>query len=831
MAAPTARGTAGIAFVGVRHHSPACARLVRRLIRRLRPAHVLVEGPADFSDRIGELLLGHDLPIAIYSHYRDGERVQASWTPFCAYSPEWVAIEEGRACGAEVRFIDLPAWHPALAGRRNRYADADERYREVTERLCRSFAVDNTDALWDHMFEGAFNDPAADAADTGGDGGGDELEERLSAYFELLRGEAEAGPADTEREAYMARWIRAAAADAGGRPVVVVTGGFHTPALRRLTEPAAGGDGGGGDGGRGWPEVPLPPDGAIGGSYVVPYSFKRLDAFTGYQSGMPSPEYYQRLWEGGPEAAAAALTEIVVQRLRKRRQPVSTADLIAARTLTEGLARLRGHRAPVRTDLLDGLVSALVNDDLEQRLPWSSRGPLEPGTHPVVVEMVAALSGDRVGALHPGTPAPPLVAAATAEMERLGLDGGGEVVVRLTDSRGLERSRVLHRLRVLGIPGVERTSGPSSGDETVLEERWTLTPGDDRLPALIEAGAYGATLLDAAAAVLEERAAQAGPVVGRLAAVLFDAALCGCTDLSDRITETISAAVGGTSDLGALGEVLDTTLGLWRHDRLLGTAGSPLFGQVVRRCVVRVLWLVEGVRGGPAPADPSRLRALAATRDALLHAAEPLGLDRDAALAVAARVSAAPDAPPDLRGAAFGLGWSLGESGDPVRAVLGASRPAVIGDWLAGLFALARDEVFAQADDTAHSDDGTRSGGTARAGGTASRDTAPGAPGGHGAGVLAVLDDLIVGMAEDDFLVALPALRQAFAYFPPREREAIAQRLLERRGLAGSGRALLRTAADPELVAAGRALEQKVDRLLAEEGLVPLAAAGEESTA
>ena len=26
-------------------------------------------------------------------------------------------------------------------------------------------------------------------------------------------------------------------------------------------------------------------------------------------------------------------------------------------------------------------------------------------------------------------------------------------------------------------------------------------------------------------------------------------------------------------------------------------------------------------------------------------------------------------APPDLRGAAFGLGWSLGASGDPVRAL------------------------------------------------------------------------------------------------------------------------------------------------------------------
>ncbi|MFB4314256.1 DUF5682 family protein [Actinomadura sp. 21ATH] len=769
MGAATGRRTAEITYIGVRHHSPACARLVRGTIRRLRPAFVLIEGPADFSDRLDELLLGHDLPVAIYSHYRDRERVHGSWSPFCAYSPEWVAVTEGRAAGAEVRFIDLPAWHPAFAGLRNRYADADQRYAAVVERLCETFAVDNSDTLWDHMFEG----PADDGT----------LEERLAAYFDLVRGESEAGADDTEREAYMARWVRAAAAEAGDRPVVVVTGGYHRAAIRRLVET--------GPEEERRPEVPAPPEGAIGGSYLVPYSFQRLDAFTGYQSGMPSPEYYQRLWEGGAEAAAAGLTELVVKRLRERRQPVSTADLIAARTLTDGLARLRGHAAPVRTDLLDGLVAALVSDDLEQRLPWTSRGPLDPGAHPAVIEMVEALSGDRVGRLRPGTPAPPLVHEVELELERLKLDGAGTVTLKLADDRGLTRSRVLHRLRVLRIPGFDRDHGPSTGAEPVLDEGWTLTPGDRRLPALIEAGAYGATLEDAAAAVLEERVADAGNDVGVLAVVLFDAALCGCADLSDRIAGTIAAAIAGASELDGLGDVLATTLGLWRHDRLLGTAGSPLFGRVVEGCVTRVLWLVEGVRGGPGPADLPRLRALAATRDALLHAAGPLGLDRDAALAVAARVSASTAAPPDLRGAAFGLGWSLGAAADAERAVLGAALPGTLGDWLTGLFALARDEVFAEE------------------------------PREGGRGVLGVLDDLVVGLGGDDFLVALPALRQAFEFFPPREREAIAERLLERRGVKGSARSLLRSVQDPVTIAEARALEEKVGRLLAAEGLAP----------
>ena len=32
-------------IVGIRHHSPACARLVKSLIESQRPRYVLIEGP------------------------------------------------------------------------------------------------------------------------------------------------------------------------------------------------------------------------------------------------------------------------------------------------------------------------------------------------------------------------------------------------------------------------------------------------------------------------------------------------------------------------------------------------------------------------------------------------------------------------------------------------------------------------------------------------------------------------------------------------------------------------------------------------------------------
>ncbi|SEB95244.1 hypothetical protein SAMN05216483_0765 [Streptomyces sp. 2131.1] len=830
-------------FLGVRHHSPACARLVERTIDELRPAHVLVEGPAEMNPRLDELLLGHELPVAVFSHYRDGRRAATSWAPLCDYSPEWVALRAGRAAGAEVRFIDLPAWHPAFAERTNRYADAEVRYARATERLCEQFAVDSPDALWDRLFEAEPDEGVA---------------ERLDAYFALVRGDAEADAGDRAREAYMASWVRAAVAAADGGPVLVVTGGFHQPALRRLaasggpeavrdaapgvehdavrgvelgtapgvdldavrgmalgTAPGVDLDAAPGVelGADGWPLVPEPPSGADAGSFLVPYSFRRLDAFAGYESGMPSPGFYQEVWERGPQEAADRLLRAVVERLRARKVPVSTADLVAARSLTEGLTALRGHPRTARIDVLDGLAGALITDDLDGPLPWTVRGAIRAGTHPVVVEILAACGGARTGRLHPGTPAPPLVHDVAAQLDRLGLSGDPARAPRLdlTDPGDLERSRALHGLRVLGVPGYERTAGPAHGVDPVFTERWEPRPADGRDAALVEAGAYGATLAEAAAAVLAERAREETDA-GALAAALFDTVLCGVSGLSAHLLSELGARVGVLTQPGPLGEVLSAALGLWRHDRVFGVARDPLLAAVIGGATDRLLWLLEGARG-PGGVDLPRLRAVVAVRDALRHAPGVSGLDRSAAAAVARRVGRDAGAPFDVRGAAFGLhhvladpAWAADGTADAVRAVA-LSGVEALGDWLAGLFAVARDEVTA----------GVRTNGVgASEGGTG--DGARPVPEGAGS-LVGVLDDVLCGLPESAFLAGLPALRQAFAFFPPRERERIASQLLARRGLRGSSRALLRTTADPLLIARAGALEDRVTGLLARYGL------------
>lgn len=757
--------TPGLFVVGVRHHSPGCARLVAHTVRTVRPRHVLIEGPADMNARLDELLLGHALPVALFTSYRDAARNHASWTPFCEYSPEWVALTEGRAAGARVRFMDLPAWHEAFAGVRNRFADGERRCIGAVEALCTRLDIEGLDALWDHLFEG----PLAPEA----------LAARLGPYFEALREEDPVSPRDAAREAFMREHVEAALSDGG--PVVVVTGGYHAPVLARVeARPGA--------------SFPEPPRAAGARTDLVPYSFRRLDSFTGYESGMPSPAWYQALWEHGPEAVGDRMLQAAVEALRARGQPVSAADLVAVDALARGLARLRGHAFPSRTDLLDALAAGLVKGALEAPLPWTGRGVPSADTDPLLAEVLRAFSGERRGRLSPSTPRPPLVGDVEETLARLGLVPGARprrLRLALHEAPDLEKSRALHRLRVLQVPGFRREAGPALPTEAVLHEDWTLSAVEDRDSAVVEASAFGPTLAQAAAGRLEEALLGAEGDLGRLALLLAESLFVGAPALGERVLAQVTAGVGREPELTRLGTALAQLLSLWRHDVLLGSAGSAQLGAVVSAGFARGLWLLESVQGAAAPADAGQLRAVVALRDTIRHAGAALGLDAEAARGVLERRRDAEQAPPALRGAALGALWSLGQLADgggeaeaAVRALRKAALPATLGDYLAGLFALGREQVV--------------------------RTPA----------LTGALDALLGDLPHDAFLVALPSLRLAFSFFPPAEKLAVARGVLALHNRdPGGARALVQARVDPQLVAAGSALEAKVDAVLARHGL------------
>ena len=103
----------GVYFAPVRHHSPACAHALQAMLRELRPAAVLIEGPEGYTDMLPLLLDERTRPpVALLCQTpaagEEGARTASAFFPFCDYSPEWVALREGAAVQAQLAFIDLP---------------------------------------------------------------------------------------------------------------------------------------------------------------------------------------------------------------------------------------------------------------------------------------------------------------------------------------------------------------------------------------------------------------------------------------------------------------------------------------------------------------------------------------------------------------------------------------------------------------------------------------------------------------------------------------------------------------------------------------------------
>ncbi|MGF7120709.1 DUF5682 family protein [Rhodococcus sp. BE178] len=707
-------------------------------IERLRPAHVLVEGPADFTDRLGELALDHVFPIALFSHARDGSRTRMSTTAFTEWSPELVAVRAAATVGAEIRFIDLPVWHPEFDSPRDGHGP-------VAAALPGRLGLDTMSAVWDHVVESR-----AAALPTF------ELTTLLDEYFDTIR----AGDATVSvRELHMAAWVRAARDRADGSGVVVVCGGWHRPAI--LAELA---DGPVTDGT--WPTTP-PPDAAVNvGSYLIPYSYRRLDVDT--------PWWYQTVWQT-PATAAEIAAETIVRDLRAHGHHVSATNFIGFRAQLHGLAAMRGHASPTRIDVLDAAASTLVDEALASPLPWTlaSHVPAaEP--HPVIASCLSTMRGTRVGALHPDAPAPALVHHVEMLLDEFDLVPG-TVDFDLTDARDRTRSRVLHQLRVLAVPGFERHSGPGTGSEVLSTERWVIADAGDRLPSLVEAAAQGHTLVDAAGAALESAMRDAASDVVHLAVVLFDAVLCGLDSTSDRSAAGAVASLTAAGDLADVGRLLRTAIDLWRHDSLFGSRGSRLLGTLVAAAASRVVALARGTRATASGADLPRIFAVAALADAMEHARDLLPVDPAAELAALARDRGAAV---ELRGAALGTSWN--RTSPEYAAAWARSIPADrLGDWLCGLFVIAREQFL----DTASS-----------------------------AAVLEAVDGVVRGLTEDEFLTALPALRQAFEFFPPRERRIVATRVA-----ASPRHESIDHRADT--LREGRRLDDRVDDALARIGL------------
>ena len=140
--------------------------------------------------------------------------------------------------------------------------------------------------------------------------------------------------------------------------------------------------------------------------------------------------------------------------LRERKQAVTPADLIAVDTTAHALAALRGHERVWRRDLIDGIISALVKDELA----YDFRHPFLDAIHEL-------FRGSLIGRLAEGTIMPPLATQIQQLLENYELvpsPTARDIPLDLSQSTHLERSRILHQLRVLS-PSVKFTWAAAGG--------------------------------------------------------------------------------------------------------------------------------------------------------------------------------------------------------------------------------------------------------------------------------------------------------------------------------------------------------------------------------
>jgi hypothetical protein len=705
-----------VSVLGVRHHGPGSARAVRGALSAIDPDIVLVEGPPEADDLIGHVA-GLSPPVAILAHAPDRPGSAAFW-PFADFSPEWQALVYATAANRPVRFIDLPAG-VALAGDLD---SADGRAPEGTIRadpvgwLSEAAGHDDPERWWEDVVEHRL--------------GGDPLElfAAVAVAMTELRQIAvdsgwEADRLDMVREAAMRRGIRAAL-KAGYQRIAVVCGAWHVPAL--VTLPTARADA---DLLRGLPGV------AVRATWV-PWTAQRLTFASGYGAGVASPGWYAHLWRA-PDRVTERWVARVATLLREADLAASPAAGVEAVRLAEAVAAVRGRSLPGLSELNDAVLAVLCHGD---------QVPLALINRKLVV-------GDELGEVPDTVPTVPLQADFEAACRRLrfrpaAADRDVELDLRGDTDRG--RSRLLHRLRLLGVPWGQVISAQGAG---TFKEGWRLHWQPEYIVALIERARYGTTIERAATAVVVERA-ESATEFQRITALVEQAVLAELPDALPAVTGALEQRSARTGDVAHLMEALPPLSRVLRYGSVRQTDADLVRG-VVDSLFVRVsAGLAAACVSLDAEAAAAMLGALEGAEEAvtLVGRADQLAAWRGAQSAVADLAGA----PGLIAGRCVRLlldaGLFTADDGQQ-RLARALSATAAVGNavsWLEGFL---------------------------RGSGTLLLRDQP---------MWNLLDEWLCGLDESGFEEALPLLRRAFSQFSQPERRAMGEQVRAAGRTAGS---------------------------------------------
>lgn len=580
-------------FAPIRHHSPACAWMLRAMLDDCRPEVILIEAPCDLACHLPHLTAPDTIPpVAIATlGARNGQEARAvRYFPFSEHSPEFVAITHAKQIGAEIRFIDLPAGTRLEGEAEAPVFQSEAPFDSATfiRATCTKLGLRDGAELWDHLFEtrlgqrdwrGFFADVYAYC-----------LALRKTTAPELITSD------DTlPREAEM----RAHIALAEGKRILVLTGGFHTPALIEKGEetPCKA------------PEVE---------SYLISYGEEALDALSGYSAGLRYPGWYAGLWQaacaaGGPPDWSAHALEVgtgFAGLMAREKRRVALPQLVEMLAMAEGLAHLKGRHAVLLPDLFDGMRSALVKTAFGPGEPFSER-------------LHHYLRGTKLGQAPQSAGQPPIVADARARAEgaRVNISDSVKRTKKLDIRRKTahsKASRFFHQMGLLNAGFADLKTGPDfvTGNRIdLLFETWVVGWSPFVEGALIDAARLGATVPEAAANHLAERRAALyeagrGNDLGAHLALLLLGLSAGLGSGLVGLRAELQEAVTVSADFDGLAQILFKL-------QAVSIPGDPLFDQelpdlsgLLGAAFERIVYLVDDLSQTPEEALPARIKAL-----------------------------------------------------------------------------------------------------------------------------------------------------------------------------------------------------------------------------
>jgi hypothetical protein len=574
---------ADVRYFGIRHHGPGSARRLVEALDELRPAAVLIEGPADASDLLPMLNDAAMQPPVALLMYAADDPSRASFWPFATYSPEYQAARWAAVAGAILRFIDLPsAW--GLAPQEDA-STTDASPGPTPDEAAEAGASDKPTLARDPI--GAL--AAAGGYEDGESWWRDVIEENpepgpifaaiADAMAALREAAAPAEGREAAREARMRLEIAKAAKETEGA-IAVVCGAWHVPALQARVAATA-------DRAllKGAPKLKV-------AATWAPWTSPRLAFSSGYGAGVAAPGWCQHLWDTPRHAAATRWLARVAQALRAQDRLVSTASLIEAERLAMALAALRGRPAPGFEELRDAAIACLCFGE------------------PVIWHTIShdLLIGAEVGGIPDNVPLAPLLEDLQREQKRVRLKPEAlerELSLDLRSESGLDRSTLLHRLNLLGAPwGSLADAGRSRG---TFRERWVLRWEPEYAVALVENLVYGPTIAQAAAGRVNASYAEAADLKA-LAERVFQSLTAQLPSAVETGIALIEKRAGQTSDCVELLSSLPALADAVRYGQAREIDAAQLAALVKRILIEGALTLPYAVRNLDAAAA-SAMRA------------------------------------------------------------------------------------------------------------------------------------------------------------------------------------------------------------------------------